>query len=68
MKDEIFRLDGVGDIPPRRATSMRAWDPQKMTSRNITVNEVIQAVQNQNMQVAAGQISRSRCRKGSNFS
>ncbi|WP_428304239.1 efflux RND transporter permease subunit [Lacipirellula sp.] len=70
VKDEIFRLDGVGDITylGERDYSMRAWlDPQKLTSRNISVNEVISAVQNQNMQVAAGTIGRQPVPEGQQF-
>lgn len=70
VKDEIFRLDGVGDITylGERDYSMRAWlDPQKLASRNISVNEVIQAVQNQNMQVAAGTIGRQPVPDGQQF-
>ena len=70
IKDEIFRLDGVGDITylGERDYSMRVWlDPQKLASRNLSVNEVIQAVQNQNMQVAAGTIGRQPVPDGQQF-
>ena len=70
VKDEVFRLDGVGDITylGERDYSMRVWlDPQKMASRSITVNEVITAVQNQNMQIAAGQIGRQPVPQGQQF-
>ena len=70
VKDEIFRLDGVGDITylGERDYSMRAWlDPQKLASRNISVNEVITAVQNQNMQVAAGTVGRQPVPDGQQF-
>ena len=70
VKDEVFRLDGVGDITylGERDYSMRVWlDPQKMASRSITVNEVIAAVQNQNMQIAAGQIGRQPVPEGQQF-
>src|SRR6202161_4076750 len=46
VKDEIFRLEGVGDIVymGQRDYSIRAWlDPQKMASRNISANEVARA-------------------------
>ncbi len=59
VKDEIFRLEGVGDINylGQRDYSIRAWlDPQKLASRNITANEVSTAVQQQNVAAAAGQV------------
>lgn len=61
IKDELLRLDGVGDLTylGQRDYSMRVWlDPQKMASRNLTTMDVISAVQNQNVQVAAGTIGR----------
>ena len=59
VKDEIFRLPGVGDINylGERDYSIRAWlDPQKMSTRNITANEVTQAIQDQNVAAAPGQL------------
>ena len=59
LKDELFRLEGVGDITflGQRDYSIRAWlDPQKMAARNITANEVSSAVRTQNTAVAFGQV------------
>ncbi|MGE9295757.1 MAG: efflux RND transporter permease subunit, partial [Puniceicoccales bacterium] len=59
IKDEIARVAGVGEVQTFGVGkySMRIWlDPQKMTSRRVTVDEIIQAVQEQNVQVAAGSI------------
>ena len=59
IRDELARLDGVGDITylGQRDYSMRVWlDPEKMSSRNLTTNDVVRAVEQQNAQVAAGQI------------
>jgi hydrophobe/amphiphile efflux-1 (HAE1) family protein len=59
VQDEVFRLEGVGDITylAQRSYSIRAWlDPQKLSYRNITANEVADAIQRQNLAVAAGQI------------
>lgn len=70
VKDEILRLDGVGDISylGQRDYSMRVWlDPQKMASRNLATNDVILAIQNQNIQVAAGQIGRQPVPEGQQF-
>ncbi len=57
IRDELARLPGVGDvfIFGVRDYSMRLWlDPQKLSSRNLTVGDVVSAVQEQNVQVAAG--------------
>jgi multidrug efflux pump len=57
LKDEIARLPGVGDITifGVRDYSMRLWlDPDKLAVRSITAGDVISAVQEQNVQVAAG--------------
>jgi multidrug efflux pump len=57
LKDEIARLPGVGDITifGVRDYSMRLWlDPNKLAARGITVGDVVSAVQEQNVQVAAG--------------
>ena len=59
IRDELARLDGVGDITylGQRDYSMRVWlDPEKMSSRNLTTGDVVRAVEQQNAQVAAGQI------------
>ena len=59
IKDELFRLPGVGDITyfGQRDCSIRAWlDPKKMALRNITAGEVADAIQSQSVAPAAGQI------------
>lgn len=57
IKDEIARLPGVGDITifGVRDYAMRLWlDPDKLAARNMTVGDVVTAVREQNVQVAAG--------------
>ena len=57
MRDELARLPGVGDIFlfGARDYSMRLWlDPQKLASRSMTAGDVVRAVREQNVQVAAG--------------
>ena len=57
IKDELARLPGVGDMTifGARDYSMRLWlNPEQMASRNIIAGDVIAAVQEQNVQVAAG--------------
>ena len=59
IKDELARLEGVGDLNMlgQQDYSMRAWlDPAKVASRNLTTAEVVNAVKEQNVQVAAGQL------------
>lgn len=59
IKDELSRLDGVGSVLVWGAGkySMRLWlDPAKLKARGLTTNDVEAAIQEQNVQVAAGQI------------
>src|SRR5207248_10455544 len=59
LKDELSRLSGVGDITylGRRDYSMRVWlDPERLAARGLTSADVVQAINEQNTQVAAGQI------------
>src|SRR5262245_25546385 len=59
LKDELSRLAGVGDITylGRRDYSMRVWlDPEKLAARGLTASDVVRAIEQQNTQVAAGQI------------
>ena len=70
VKDEILRLTGVGDVTylGQRDYSMRIWlDPDKMASKNLTTTDVVGAVQNQNVQVAAGQIGQQPVPLGQQF-
>ncbi len=59
VKDDLARVNGVGDVAflGPRDYSMRIWlDPYKLASLEMTVGEVIQAIREQNVQVAAGRI------------
>ncbi len=58
VRDALLRVKGVGDIYTRTDDfSMRVWlKPDKMASMGLTVADVLNAVQEQNMQVAAGSI------------
>jgi len=59
IKDTLARVPGVGDVSifTARDYGMRIWlDPDRMTSMGIGVDEVIEAVRDQNIQAAAGQI------------
>ncbi|MDF2641392.1 MAG: aliphatic isothiocyanate resistance protein SaxF [Pseudomonas sp.] len=59
VKDELSRLDGIGDVKMFGIGdySLRIWlDPNKTASRNLTATDVVNAVREQNRQVAAGQL------------
>ena len=59
IRDELARLPGVGDITylGQRDYSMRLWlDPDKMRRWTLSASDVVAAIQQQNIQVAAGQI------------
>src|SRR4051794_4498888 len=59
LRDELARLSGVGDITflGQRDYSMRVWlDPDRMASVGVSSSDVIQTIEQQNVQVAAGQI------------
>jgi multidrug efflux pump len=59
IRDTLARLPGMGDVRVFGAGdySMRVWlDPQKLASRNLTSTDVVSAIREQNLQVAAGQI------------
>ena len=58
VQDALKRVNGVGDIFTRADDfSMRVWlNPDKLAQLNITANEVVAALQEQNVQIAAGSI------------
>lgn len=62
IKDELSRIEGVGSVGIFGAGdySMRIWlDPQKLKARSLTTQDVVDAIREQNVQVAAGQIGAS---------
>jgi multidrug efflux pump subunit AcrB len=70
LRDELARLNGVGDITylGQRDYSMRLWlDPEKMAIRNLTANDVVRAIEQQNTQVAAGQLGQPPVASGQVF-
>ncbi len=58
VRDALLRVKGVGDIFTRTDDfSMRIWlNPDKMASLGLSVTDVLNAVQEQNVQVAAGSV------------
>lgn len=67
IKDQLNRLDGVGDLSiyPSKDYSMRVWlDPNKLQYNSLTTNEIVETIKNQNVQVAAGRIGQPPAPKG----
>ncbi|MGE9550172.1 efflux RND transporter permease subunit [Erwinia amylovora] len=59
VKDELARLPGVGQVQIFGAGeyAMRIWlDPDKVAARGMTAGDVVAAIQEQNVQVSAGQL------------
>jgi multidrug efflux pump len=70
IKDELARVKGVGDVTflGPRDYSMRIWlDPQKLAARNMTAGDVIRAIREQNVQVAAGRLGQPPAPAGQDF-
>ncbi|RCK45998.1 transporter [Thalassospira profundimaris] len=59
VRDQLARLPGVGDVILGGAGeySMRIWlDPAKVAARGLTASDIVAAIQEQNVQVAAGSV------------
>src|SRR6266487_3772491 len=70
VKDQLARIPGVGDVTVfgARDYSMRIWlDPEKLASRNMTAGDLVRAVREQNLQVAAGTIGQPPIPSGQDF-
>ena len=70
VKDELARLPGVGQIQIFGAGeyAMRVWlDPNKVAARGLTASDVVSAMQEQNVQVSAGQLGAEPLKKQSDF-
>src|SRR5258707_360240 len=70
IKDELARLRGVGQIRMFGGGdyAMRVWiDPNKVASRGLTAGDVVRAMQDQNIQVSAGQLGAEPIKGGSDF-
>src|SRR3981189_1947293 len=67
VKDRLARIDGVGDVQLYGAGdySMRVWvDPQKAAEHGRTANDIVKAIQAQNVEAAAGVVGSSPSVKG----
>ena len=70
VRDPLKRVKGVGDVFVfgERKYSMRLWlDPVRMAARGLTASDVVNALREQNVQVAAGQVGQPPIRKGQTF-
>ncbi len=70
VKDELARLDGVGDVQlfGMGNYSLRVWlDPNKVASRGLTATDVVTAIREQNRQVAAGALGAPPSDAGNSF-
>ncbi len=60
VRDQLLRLDGIGDIQifGARDYSMRLWlDPDKIANLGLTAGDVMAAIRSQNLQIAGGQLA-----------
>ncbi len=59
VKDALARIEGVGDVAflGARDYAMRVWlDPEALATRGLAATDVVRALREQNIQVAAGQL------------
>jgi multidrug efflux pump len=69
VKDDLARVKGVGDVTflGPRDYSMRVWlDPEKLAFLGMTAADVIKAIREQNVQVAAGRLGQPPVTAGAN--
>jgi len=65
IKDRLARIHGMGEVQLFGSGdyAMRVWlDPQKVAARNLTAGDVVDAIREQNVQVAAGVIGQGPAR------
>lgn len=70
VRDALKRIDGVADVIifGERKYSMRLWlDPDRLAARRLTAADVVGALRDQNVQVAAGQVGQPPARPGQTF-
>jgi len=70
VRDTLKRVPGVADVFVfgERKYSMRLWlDPERMASRGLTATDVVNALQEQNVEVAAGQVGQPPVKAGQQF-
>ncbi len=70
LRDVLSRIQGVGEVIifPASDYAMRIWlEPRQLKSRSLTTEDVLAALREQNVQVAAGQIGQPPAPTGQNF-
>ncbi|QDV74809.1 efflux RND transporter permease subunit [Botrimarina mediterranea] len=70
LRDELSRIQGVGEVTVFGTAnySMRVWlNPEKLKARGMTAQDVVLAMAEQNVQVAAGQIGQPPTPEGQQF-
>lgn len=70
VRDTLKRVPGVADVLifGERKFSMRLWlDPVRMASRALSAGDVVSALSEQNLEVAAGQVGSQPAMPGQNF-
>lgn len=70
IKDILSRVPGVGDVVmfPAKDYSMRVWlNPDKLQYNSLTTNDVVKALRNQNVQVAAGRLGEEPAPEGQTY-
>jgi HAE1 family hydrophobic/amphiphilic exporter-1 len=70
VRDSLKRVPGVADVVifGERKYSMRLWlDPVRMAGRALTADDVVNALQEQNVEVAAGEVGSQPSMPGQQF-
>jgi len=70
VKDSLKRIPGVADVVifGERKYSMRLWlDPVRMAGRSLTAPDVVNALAEQNVEVAAGQVGQQPAKEGQQY-
>ncbi|MEQ9670927.1 efflux RND transporter permease subunit [Coleofasciculus sp. G2-EDA-02] len=70
LVDALKRVNGVGNVRifGERTYAMRLWlDPQRLASRNLTAQDVVDALREQNLQVGAGRIGQPPAPEGQQY-
>ena len=70
VRDELLRIPGMGSVILFGAGdyAMRVWlDPSRLAARNLTSSDVVAAIREQNVQVAAGTVGGPPSTKGTEF-
>ncbi len=70
IRDELARLDGVGDVSffGQQDYSLRAWlNPEQMASYGLTASDLVNVLKEQNVQVAAGRLGQPPVPAGQDF-